>query len=114
MVRNNMYSGEALRRMSGGTRFGVEKGREVRRETMKPTMAENGAPGVSGEGCGDRSGSRWGLEGYPLAMVYAPLQNFTELYDPEKGLARGTIFSQLDLPLMSEGHAGRGGMMRNG
>ena len=47
-------------------------------------------------------------------MVYAPLQNFTEIYDPEKGLARGTIFSQLDLPLMSAGHAGRGGMMRNG
>lgn len=101
--------------MSGGTRFGVEKGREVHREAMKRSMDENGAPpSVAGEGCGDRSGSRWGLEGYPLAMAYAPLQNFTELYDPEKGLARGTIFSQLDLPLMSAGHAGRGGMMRNG
>ena len=34
-----------------------------------------------------------------LAMVYSPEQPFTDLYEPEKGLTRGTIFSQLDLPL---------------
>lgn len=115
MVKNNMYSGETLRRMSGGgTRFGVEKGREIRHGTTVPTMAETVSPGNCGEGCGERSGSKWGLDGYPLAMVYAPLQNFCALYEPEKGLSRGTIFSQLDLPLKCVGHHGRGGVNRNG
>lgn len=44
----------------------------------------------------------WGLEGYPLASVYAPIQNFDELYDCETALSRGTIFSKLDLPFMGE------------
>jgi len=34
-----------------------------------------------------------------LAMVYSPVQEFTDLYDPEEGLCRGTIFKQLDKPL---------------
>ena len=42
----------------------------------------------------------WGLSGYPLAMVYAPMQDFTEIYDLETALDRGTVFSQLDLPFM--------------
>lgn len=37
--------------------------------------------------------------GRSLAMVYSPVQEFTELYDAEQGLCRGTIFRQLDLPL---------------
>ena len=44
----------------------------------------------------------WGLEGYPLAMVYAPLQKFDNLYDKEKALKQGTLFSELDLPFMGE------------
>ncbi len=48
------------------------------------------------EGCGEGS---WGLSGYPLAMVYAPCQDFRALYDPATGLSRGTLFSELDLPL---------------
>ncbi len=98
----------------GGTRFGVEKSREIRRGAAAPVMADAGSPANCGEGCGERCGSKWGLEGYPLAMVYAPLQNFCELYEPEKGLSRGTIFSQLDLPLKCVGHYGKGGVTRNG
>ena len=42
----------------------------------------------------------WGLEGYPLAMVYAPVQKFENIYDMEKALSAGTIFKDLDLPFM--------------
>ena len=42
---------------------------------------------------------RWGVEGYPLASVYAPIQAFVTLYDCETALVRGTIFAELDLPL---------------
>ena len=38
------------------------------------------------------------LSGYPLAMVYAPDQEFDALYDGEEALARGTLFRELDLP----------------
>ena len=48
------------------------------------------------EGCGADS---WGLGEYPLAMVYAPCQRFRGLYDPETALSRGTLFTELDLPL---------------
>lgn len=55
------------------------------------------------EGCGADS---WGLSEYPLAMVYAPCQTFRGLYDPTTALGRGTLFSELDLPL--GGHEGGG------
>jgi len=42
----------------------------------------------------------WGLSGYPLAMVYSPLQEFRELYDLDTALMQGTIFKELDLPFM--------------
>ncbi len=48
------------------------------------------------EGCGEGS---WGLSEYPLAMVYAPCQHFRALYDPYTALHRGTLFTELDLPL---------------
>lgn len=60
-------------------------------------------------GCGCRHGgdagknTGWGLYGYPLAMVYSPIQCFGELYEPDDGLSHGTIFSQLDLPLEGKG-----------
>ena len=38
------------------------------------------------------------LEGMPLAMVYSPQQKWENVYDPEKGLERGTVFAALDLP----------------
>lgn len=39
---------------------------------------------------------------YPLSMVYAPVQAFRALYDPKTALARGTLFSELDLPFEKE------------
>lgn len=38
------------------------------------------------------------LAGKSLAMVYSPYQKFRELYEPEEGLSRGTIFRELDKP----------------
>ena len=40
----------------------------------------------------------WGLKDYPLAMLFSPLQCFSGLYDEDTALARGTLFSELDLP----------------
>ena len=65
------------------------------------------------DGCGCSCGGteemgRWGLDGYPLAMVYAPNQTFHELYDLEHSLAAGTIFSELDLPFLGM-RVGKGG-----
>lgn len=67
--------------------------------------------GIRGNGTTDRNGMSgnggdtvsWGLYGYPLAMVYAPVQCFGELYEPDKGLSQGTIFRQLDLPFTWKG-----------
>ena len=42
----------------------------------------------------------WGMKGYPLASVYAPIQEFDNLYELDKGFVAGTIFSELDLPFM--------------
>ena len=51
----------------------------------------------------------WGLATYPLAMVYAPCQGFHGLYDLETALMRGTLFSELDLPLEVVDQSGNGG-----
>ena len=52
-----------------------------------------------GAGMPERKG--WGLVGYPLAMVYSPIQEWRELYDCEMGFSRGTIFKELDLPFLA-------------
>lgn len=96
MEKRNLYSGEALRRMTTGAARSTA-------ETPRTAFSGNNAA----------CGSKWGLSGYPLAMVYAPLQNFTGIYEPQKALCRGTIFAELDLPLLSVGAKG-GGAVRNG
>ncbi len=35
-----------------------------------------------------------------LAMVYAPIQKWNNLYDIETGISRGTIFKELDKPFL--------------
>ncbi len=40
----------------------------------------------------------WGLQNYPLAMVYSPIQDFDGLFDKETALSKGTMFEGLDLP----------------
>lgn len=39
------------------------------------------------------------LHEFPLAMVYSPYQTWRNLYSSEKAIMRGTLFSELDLPL---------------
>ena len=55
----------------------------------------------------------WGLTGYPLASVYAPLQDFNALFDMEAALKSGTMFEELYLPFMGESIAHKGGMCRD-
>ena len=57
-------------------------------------------------GCGTQLKSSYGLDNRPVGSVYAPLQDFDCLYDTHRALARGTLFSSLDLPL-EVGHGGR-------
>lgn len=38
----------------------------------------------------------------PIAMAYVPCQQWTETYSIEKGLERGTVFPELDLPFAPE------------
>lgn len=54
----------------------------------------------------------WGLEGYPLASVYAPLQEFHKLYDMDTALKNGTLFSELYLPFEGQSVANKGGTCR--
>ena len=61
---------------------------------------ENG--GITGN-CGTYTcGNTWGLKNYPLASVYAPIQNFEELYELDVALKQGTVFSKLDPPFLGE------------
>ncbi len=44
--------------------------------------------------------SRNPLSGMPLSMVYAPEQEWRELYGDEDALDHGTLFRELDLPFL--------------
>ena len=46
----------------------------------------------------------------PIAMVYCEEQEWKKLFDTEIGLAKGTIFEELDLPLLSA-NCGKTGCM---
>ncbi len=48
------------------------------------------------------------LNGFPIAMVYAPNAPFEDLYEtPREALAAGTLFRALDLPLEAVMKGGR-------
>ena len=47
----------------------------------------------------ERGCPKWGS----LAMVSIPRQEFGNLYEPEKGLRRGTVFAELDMPFYGDG-----------
>lgn len=62
-----------------------------------------GEPRYSAEGttcskCTEGICGGWGIYDHPLAMVYSPCQRWHEVYAPDVALARGTMFSELDLP----------------
>lgn len=46
----------------------------------------------------EERGNPFARRHFPAAMVYAPVQEFGELYDPGTALEKGTIFKDLDLP----------------
>ncbi len=43
------------------------------------------------------------LAGASLAMVYSPEQAFENLYEPDEGLVRGTVFIALEKPFYGDG-----------
>ena len=71
--------------------------RRVLDNSAKATCCE-GACDVSHEESDHRA--TWGLEAFPLASVYAPLQSWKDVYDLDVGFTRGTIFKELDLPFV--------------
>lgn len=76
------------------------------------TGGETGGHGCSeGHGCvyGCGASTTWGLEGYPLAIVYSPLQAWTNIYDEMTALERGTLFAELDKPLADTDTKCKGG-----
>ncbi len=84
--------GGALRELGeNGTRQGCQRGRldGSARNSLEQCPISDCARGR----CGG-----WGLEGYPLAMVYSPCQAWRDAYTPEMALSRGTLFAELDLP----------------
>ncbi len=81
------------------------QGRSLPRNENANSM--NGCNNMSNGGCGNGN-STWGLKSHPLAMVYSPLHEFRDLYDPDVALERGTMFAELDLPFEG-GKTGKGG-----
>lgn len=51
---------------------------------------------------GARAAVRFSIDA-PLAMAYVPMQIWRNLYSVSEGLARGTLFSELDLPFLGKG-----------
>ena len=70
-------------------------------ERQGKRLCDGSIPGdgndTNNSGCGKDVGD-WGLSSYHLAMVYSPLQEFHQLYEPDVALNRGTLFAELDLP----------------
>ena len=63
----------------------------------------DGCHNDKGDFCPENYTARgWGLNDYPLASVYAPLQKFDNLYDLDTALDHGTAFVELDLPFMGD------------
>ena len=53
------------------------------------------------ESRGDAAGENGCGQGWnapSLAMVYAPMQRFEQLYEPDEAFCHGTLFRQLDKP----------------
>ena len=71
-------------------------------------LEESDIPMPRASSDGNSHGHTWGLYEYPLASVYAPLQEFRSIFDKDTALKKGTIFSELDLPFMGETVRGGG------
>lgn len=91
MIPRDRISDDMLRRMLDGS--------EMRPMPNTQNTRQNGR-------------TTWGLTGYPLASVYAPLQVFNRLYDMDTALKNGTVFEELYLPFIGESVANNGGNCR--
>ena len=59
-------------------------------ELRELSRCDNRSASYSKCGCGRAEREKtWGLKGYPLASVYSPLQEWSEIYDLETALKRG-------------------------
>lgn len=100
----------------GMPRMMPENGMSGRTQPMMPTNRASMQMPQNGNNWENNGNFGWnrmpGLEGnafcpgsmpgvlekdYPLAMAYVPWQQWQTPYGPERGLAQGTIFSELDL-----------------
>lgn len=52
------------------------------------------------EPCGDLA--QFTSQPVSLAMAYVPVQCWEQIYEPDTGLTRGTIFPDLDKPFIGE------------
>ena len=77
-------------------------------EDMILQLLQTGEVGMGEGGAQGQQKHSWGLMNYPLASVYAPLQEWQNLYDNETGLARGTIFKELEKPFLGAGGVANG------
>lgn len=58
-------------------------------------------PGLMCDNCSvktDSTHTAHSIDGMPIGMAYVPRQVWRDIYDTGKGLMRGTIFEELDLP----------------
>lgn len=67
---------------------------------LSETPAPERTPPCSNEGNSCIAGNTWGLKNHPLASVFAPLQEFRNVYDRDTAMKHGTIFAELNLPFM--------------
>lgn len=74
------------------------KGRKRRlKQKGETTMANFNVTEINSNPC-----SVFTTQPISLAMAYVPFQQWRNLYDPELGFERATIFAELDKPFIGE------------
>ncbi len=96
-ISMNEHGGIQSRRRCDGTLR--ESRDEMQKKSCTDGLLRNSEGGMMPQkGCADGICGGWGIAGNPLAMVYSPCQAWRGAYTPDVALARGTLFSELDLP----------------
>ena len=103
-------------RGSSAACFSAECNRPVepRRDNGRGGCGCRGGLGINNEGgpdvrCCNSRNNLHELVGFPLAMVYSPVQAWRCVYDINTALDRGTLFKELDKPLEAVETTGRCG-----
>lgn len=65
---------------------------------LRGTRAERNDNGSADGCCRNEQANVAPLRGFPLSMVYAPNQEWRQLYEPEEALKQGTLFMELTYP----------------